>query len=157
MAESKLHLQRVALDLRAIADTEDFEISRKALGHPFDQIGDQCPLHAPHRPRPLVIVHCAHNDGVVPQLRRDFGHQRHAELTELALGGHDLAIDAHLDATGDGNWVFSDSRHIQITLQSTSPPTLLARASWSDKTPLGVDRIEMPSPLQTSLRSAMPE
>src|SRR5690606_30064177 len=35
----------------------------------------------------------------------------------------------------------------QNTRHSTSPPTLAARASLSDSTPRGVDRIEIPSPL----------
>ena len=35
----------------------------------------------------------------------------------------------------------------QNTRHSTSPPTLAARASLSDMTPRGVDRIEIPSPL----------
>ena len=47
--------------------------------------------------------------------------------------------------TGTGCLPIRDMR--QNTVQRTSPPTLAARASASDMTPRGVDRMAMPRPL----------
>ena len=70
------------------------------------------------------------------------------ELAALALDLEGLALEVDGDARGDDDRVLADARHGQNTLQMTSPPTLAARASASDMTPRGVDRIEMPSPLK---------
>ena len=70
------------------------------------------------------------------------------QLAPLALGLEMLALEVDGDPGGDGNRILADARHGQNTLQMTSPPTLAARASASDMTPRGVDRIEMPSPLK---------
>ena len=60
---------------------------------------------------------------------------------------------------GTGTGFLANSRHRlypfldrlprQKTRQSTSPPTFWLRASWSDMTPFGVDRIDTPRPSAT--------
>jgi len=70
------------------------------------------------------------------------------KLAPLALGLEVLALELDGDTGRNDDRIFADARHAQNTLQMTSPPTLAARASASDMTPRGVERIEMPSPLK---------
>ncbi len=74
--------------------------------------------------------------------------------TKLSVPSPPLAVRVRPESStstpagiGTGFLPIRDMSVPQKTRQSTSPPTLAARASLSDMTPRGVDRIEMPSPL----------
>src|SRR3546814_15148396 len=80
------------------------------------------------------------------------------QAAQLALGRHQTALDGDLDAGRHLDGIFSDTRHDSVphspgrhqkTRQSTSPPTLASRASWSDLPPLRIASTVLPGPLKT--------
>ena len=99
------------------------------------------------------------------------GHYAQAheiEMYEAALrmmdDQEDLRVFAAtpLEVLGDDNLLdhagrYETSQFPQNTRQSTSPPTLATRASASDMTPRGVDRMDMPRPLRIFGRSLIEE
>src|SRR5262249_30583354 len=151
VAVAELELQVLALQLSAIADAVDLELVLETLGDPLYEVRDQRPIGAPHGTRALGITLGVDVDPARFDLVGDVTVQRELQgaLRPLHLDG--LALDIGGDARGNGNGLFSDSRHgvipfvsDQNTVQRTSPPTLASRASWSAITPLGVDRIATP-------------
>src|SRR5690625_3803286 len=151
MAVAELQVQGLSLHRCPIANAGDFQITAKALRDPLHQVLDARARGSPHRPCPLAIVDRGNDDITV------FGGDPHVfgspilQFAQLALAGDDQAFDLHVDAARYRNRILAHSRHNrklpQNTRQRTSPPTLAARASWSAITPLGVERIMMPSPL----------
>src|SRR5216684_1414495 len=148
VAETELQLQVLGIGLGAVADAVDLEVDgeavRNAAHHIAREIARRAPLHAG-----AAALRARREDErlAVPGDRHVVVHHE-LELAPLALGLEMLALELDGDSGGDRNRIFADARHGQNTLQMTSPPTLAARASASDMTPRGVDRIEMPSPLK---------
>ena len=154
MAIAELQVQGVALHRGAIADPVDLEVAGEAVGDPGDHVVDQRAGGSPHRARALALVLRRDRDLAVGDRGGDLVGQRDAQGAEPALGGQRLARQLDLHPGGDRDRILTDTRHRlprisgpQNTRHSTSPPTLAARASLSDMTPRGVDRMAMPRPL----------
>src|SRR5262245_21833592 len=52
---AELQLQIATLHRSTVPDAGDFELALEALGHAEDELGDQCAVGAPHRPRLLGV------------------------------------------------------------------------------------------------------
>ena len=154
MAVAELQVQDIALHRGAIADAVDLEVAGEAGGDAGDHVVDQRPRRAPHRPRPLALV-CS---GAIVTLPSAIVAVTSLLTTRVSVPSRPLAVSVWPDSStatpagiATGFLPIRDMRFPQIPAQntrhSTSPPTLATRASLSDMTPRGVDRIEMPSPL----------
>ena len=74
------------------------------------------------------------------------------EIAARAGDAHDLGLDRHVDAGGQGDGLFSDTGHASVGYQicaTSSPPTPSLRASWPVITPREVDTIAVPMPPST--------
>src|SRR5262245_7514868 len=112
MAKTHLHLQRVlALHGGAEADTMDLERLRIAVGHPFDQVDDLRPRHAPQRPRRLAVLAHADRNAVRHLLDGDLIRTAERKLALGPLHRHLLAADAGGHARGDRNRLLTYARH----------------------------------------------
>ena len=157
MAVTERQHQNAVPHFGAVADSSDLEIAREALADAGHDILCQRPGGAPHGAGLLGFTPRPHRDPAIGELDFDkvLGN-RETEFAEPALRAQYCAFVADLGAVGNRDGMFTNAGH-QNTWQSTSPPTLKDRASWSDITPRGVDRIWIPSPLLKGLRSLIRE
>src|SRR5215471_16504037 len=146
---AELQIELIPLNGGTIADTVDFEGNREPLRHPRHHVADQGSRCSPHRPRVLGLIPRRDRDRPIGNRRGDVVADDELQGPKIAFGAQRLARELHLNPARDRYRMLTNSRHgkPQNTRHRTSPPTLAARASLSDITPLGVDRIEMPSPL----------
>src|SRR5258708_16659008 len=110
VAEARLQIEVLALELSAIADAVDLEVAGEAGRHTTDPGRDQCPAGAPEGARPLRRLarrqpHRALGDG-----DRHVGRDVERGLAELAGDGHDLTGDGQIDAARDRHRVFTNTR-----------------------------------------------
>src|SRR6516165_9712871 len=149
MAVAELQVQGAALNRSTIAHPIDLQTDREALRHPGYHIVHQRPGGAPHRAGFLGVVGRRYGDCTVRDRSQDGVADHHLQCAEPAFGGQGVAGELDLDPARDGYRIFADARHVQPQKmrQRTSPPTFAARASLSERTPRGVDRIAIPSPL----------
>src|SRR5476649_1472751 len=157
VAEAQLQVQHLGVSRGTIADAVDLEVDgetlRHAAHHVVREVAGGAPLHA----RAAAFVARLEREGLALLRHDDVIVNDEREFAALALDLEGLALEVDGDARGNGDGIFADARHAQNTLQRTSPPTLAARASASDMTPRGVDRIEMPRPLKWRGRSTILE
>src|SRR5579871_926073 len=155
---AELHRQRLALHLRAVAHADQLQRGLVALGHAVDHVGDQAAREAPHRPRALAFVAWREGERAVLVLDPNLVGDGPGQLALGALDRDGVPVERNRDAGWDRDRFLADAGHgDQYTRQRTSPPTLASRAALSDMTPLGVERIEMPRPFFTGLRSRIEE
>ena len=148
VAVAELQLQHLGIRLGAVADAVDLEVDGEAVRHAAHHVAREVARRAPLHAGAAAVGARREDELVAVAGDRDVVVHHELQLAPLALGLEMLALELDGDSGGDRNRVFADARHGQNTLQMTSPPTLAARASASDMTPRGVDRIEMPSPLK---------
>src|SRR5690606_15566809 len=144
VAVAELQPQHLAFDRSAVADAVDLEVLGEALAHPLDQTVGEAPVGAPHRPRAFGVASRPDPELVPLDRRLDLLGERQPAFAELTLGDDGPTIEPDLGARRDGDRIFAYARHFtnsrwpdQNTWQSTSPPTLSCRASWSETTPRG--------------------
>src|SRR5699024_7949102 len=143
MAETKLQIELLSLNLGTIPDADQLELLLEAFGHAVNHVGYQRAHRARHRHGPRLG-------------RRDVDHaivdvERHRRMKlHFALGFGALDPDhavgmVELHALWQLDGCFGNSRHCsslrklsQATRQSTSPPWPCARAWPSDMTPCEV-------------------
>src|SRR5262249_59595239 len=130
--------------LGTIAHAVDLEIDGEAVRYALHDIAREIAGGAPLHARAPALGARLEDEVVALAFDRHVVVHGELELAPLAVGLEMLApeIDGHPGR--DDHRMLADARHVQNTLQMTSPPTLAARASASDMTPRGVDRIEMP-------------
>src|SRR5476649_2181842 len=157
VAEAELKVQRLGIGRGAIAHAVDLEVDGEAVRHTAHHVAREVTGGAPLHARATAFVARLEREGLAFLGHDDVIVNHERELAALALDLEGLALEVDGDARGNGHGIFADARHAQNTLQMTSPPTLAARASASDMTPRGVDRIEMPRPLKWRGRSTILE
>ena len=161
VAVAEVELQVLALHRGAVADAVDLQPALEALGHARDQVRHHRARHAPGRARLLRLVarhrpRCGRLPSS-PRCRRPRRRRaRPSAPSPTTFWPSTVAVTPLGSVTG-----FLPIRDIastrllqfvsagQNTWQSTSPPTFWSRASASDMTPFGVDRMDTPSPLAT--------
>ncbi len=107
-------------------------------------------------PGGLAVVGAQQSKLAVGLLQRDLAGDPLGQLALGPLHANLTGIEFDLDATGQGDGLFSDAGHDYQTSQSTSPPTSASRAALSDSTPREVDSTAMPMPLRTRGTSSLP-
>ena len=102
-------LDRGALRLHAVSGADHLETLGVSLGHADDLVLDERAREAVERARVALVVRSGHDDLVVVEGDPDGLRDREAELALGALDGDGLAVDLHLDTTGDVDGHASDS------------------------------------------------
>src|SRR3954454_13162968 len=150
VAEGQLEVR--ALHHRAVADALDLERLREAVGDAGDHVRDQR-AREPVQRAVLRAVGRAGDEELLALLA-DLDRAVLA-LLEIAAGAghaHDLGLDRHGDAGGNGDGLLADAGHWIRSYQiwaTTSPPTPARRASWPVITPWEVEMMEVPMPPST--------
>src|SRR5574337_332847 len=158
MREAEREVDPIAGGLSAVADADQRELLLEAPGHSGHHVGDQRADRSVHRPD--LLADRLEDERVAFLLDRDLGAEAPRHGAKRPLDGDLASGERHLDLRRQLDRVVADARHgcapAQATMQSTSPPTPLARALRSVITPCDVDTMAMPSPFMTRGMSSLP-
>src|SRR3546814_19160354 len=97
-------------------------------------------LPPPERARFAAVVGGLHRDRAFADLIVDEVGQRHRQRALGPLDRQLAAVDRGGDPAGDCHGLFTDARH-QNTTPTPSPPPSSSRATASDRTPRGGDKM----------------
>jgi len=116
-ADCDLHLVG-ALRLGAVADPDDLEVFREAVGHTGDHVRDQRPLQAVERAIFAGVIDALDRERVAVTGDGDTADDVVGELTLRALHGDLGAVDRHVDTARDRDRLLSNSRHGALRYQT---------------------------------------
>src|SRR5215218_7658051 len=143
----------------AVADADDLELLGEALRHARHHVGDQRTSETVQRAVLALVVGTTHEQLVALAGDGDVDGRVVLERPLRTLHRDVVAVERHVDAARDHDWLLADSRHRVLRYQTwhrTSPPTRRWRASRSVMSPWLVERMAMPMPPSTRGTSCEP-
>src|SRR5512139_512767 len=123
MGEAERQFERLALEVRAVADALDLQAPLEAVGDALDHVGDQAPGEPVEGTVLAAVGGTVDGQGAVLDRHLHVAVDVLAELALRALDADRAGPDVDLDAIGDLDWLSSDSAHqLFLTRRARRPP-----------------------------------